>query len=235
MDQSTLDRSTFFTSDTSLDPSGTHLYDGTMGVDFDLSLPWHSDLGIAIQEPGYPKTAKTEHSSTYTGPQDLRWVSDGTADQFFYLGTVSPTTDLSLITAHTYEPTLEKGTVTPAIKAEDEGCTPAISAPRHPPTLCRAHEQCDADVDTLMKAIQTKSVPQLQRLPSSPDTSSSRRHSHSSIDSSQISTLDEAESSTNKRRYQCNVASCGKIFTQKARLNVHSRAHTGYKPYVRLC
>jgi hypothetical protein len=37
-----------------------------------------------------------------------------------------------------------------------------------------------------------------------------------------------------KKRYECLVPGCGKSFFQKTHLDIHSRAHTGDKPFVRL-
>ncbi|OLY78452.1 Asparagine-rich zinc finger protein AZF1 [Smittium mucronatum] len=34
-----------------------------------------------------------------------------------------------------------------------------------------------------------------------------------------------------RREYPCNVTDCGKIFYQRAHLNIHLRSHIGYKPY----
>jgi hypothetical protein len=63
------------------------------------------------------------------------------------------------------------------------------------------------EVDTLMKAIQAKS--QSVPLATDPEIGS-------------------------KKRYKCTVESCTKSFYQKTHLNIHERAHTGAKPYVRL-
>ncbi|KAJ1937069.1 hypothetical protein GGF37_005355, partial [Kickxella alabastrina] len=35
-----------------------------------------------------------------------------------------------------------------------------------------------------------------------------------------------------RRQFVCTVAGCGKIFYQRAHLNIHIRSHTGYKPYA---
>ncbi|KAJ2778021.1 hypothetical protein H4R18_004842 [Coemansia javaensis] len=35
-----------------------------------------------------------------------------------------------------------------------------------------------------------------------------------------------------RRRFVCTVAGCGKVFYQRAHLNIHIRSHTGYKPYA---
>ena len=35
-----------------------------------------------------------------------------------------------------------------------------------------------------------------------------------------------------KKRYECDVPGCNKSFFQKTHLDIHSRAHTGDKPFV---
>jgi hypothetical protein len=37
-----------------------------------------------------------------------------------------------------------------------------------------------------------------------------------------------------KKRYECHIGECRKAFFQKTHLEIHIRAHTGAKPYVRL-
>lgn len=41
------------------------------------------------------------------------------------------------------------------------------------------------------------------------------------------------EKKDDKKRYSCNLPNCGKSFYQKTHLEIHIRAHTGVKPYVR--
>lgn len=67
------------------------------------------------------------------------------------------------------------------------------------------------DIDTLMRAIQSKSQPNEQRKEKPKvDTSANKP----------------------KKRYQCDVADCGKAFYQKTHLEIHTRAHTGIKPFL---
>jgi hypothetical protein len=73
------------------------------------------------------------------------------------------------------------------------------------------------DVDTLMKAIQSKS----QQIKSQPQL-------HSSID--QSTSVDNK--TPPKKRYECSIKGCDKSFYQKTHLEIHARAHTGVKPYV---
>lgn len=35
-----------------------------------------------------------------------------------------------------------------------------------------------------------------------------------------------------RRKFVCTVLGCGKVFYQRAHLNIHIRSHTGYKPYA---
>ncbi|KAK5119984.1 hypothetical protein LTR85_007060 [Meristemomyces frigidus] len=70
------------------------------------------------------------------------------------------------------------------------------------------------DIDTLMRAIQAKSEPAQQRQkeksrPAQPPSSSKV-----------------------KKRHQCEIPGCGKAFYQKTHLEIHTRAHTGVKPFV---
>ena len=64
------------------------------------------------------------------------------------------------------------------------------------------------DVDILMKTIQTLSE-------------------RDALDSDQSSALFRP-----RKKYQCDVTSCAKVFFQKTHLNIHARAHTGHKPFV---
>lgn len=70
------------------------------------------------------------------------------------------------------------------------------------------------DIDTLMRAIQAKSQPARQR------HKEKSRHSQPS------------NPSRAKKRYQCDDPGCGKAFHQKTHLEIHTRAHTGVKPFV---
>jgi hypothetical protein len=71
------------------------------------------------------------------------------------------------------------------------------------------------DIDTLMRAIQQKTgdseaQPQRKEKPR----------------------VAEAPVTKPKKRYQCDVPDCGKAFYQKTHLEIHTRAHTGIKPFL---
>lgn len=69
------------------------------------------------------------------------------------------------------------------------------------------------DIDTLMRAIQSKSKPTENRQPKEKPAA-------------------EAVFTKPKKRYQCDVPDCGKAFYQKTHLEIHTRAHTGIKPFM---
>lgn len=78
------------------------------------------------------------------------------------------------------------------------------------------------DIDTLMRAIQAKQQPEHQ--PQKPT---------STISSSSFSPLSASPQQPRpKKRYQCAVPGCDKAFHQKTHLDIHTRAHTGVKPFL---
>jgi hypothetical protein len=92
------------------------------------------------------------------------------------------------------------------------------------------------DVDSLMRAIQIKTGSRhLQERPFGV-------HLPVPLHSEGLSLEEAADqknwhasgwgSQKNRKRYQCHVAPCSKFFFQKTHLEIHMRAHTGYKPFV---
>ncbi|KAK4622000.1 Asparagine-rich zinc finger protein AZF1 [Fulvia fulva] len=72
------------------------------------------------------------------------------------------------------------------------------------------------DIDTLMRAIQTKT-----------GSATEQRQK----DQPQV-TITEISPPKPKKRYECDVSDCGKAFYQKTHLEIHTRAHTGIKPFL---
>lgn len=95
------------------------------------------------------------------------------------------------------------------------------------------------DVDTLMRAIQIKSAVSAQSsYVSRGDDSSTDRcqewdgcltKAHLDFGSLNVAGWTESQP---RRTYGCDVGSCAKYFFQKTHLEIHMRAHTGYKPFV---
>lgn len=87
------------------------------------------------------------------------------------------------------------------------------------------------DVDTLMRAIQVKSDnrrrgPQISEI-----------HEGNERRPGDAMEVDVASDSgpgypRSRKKYQCSVPSCYKVFFQKTHLEIHVRAHTGAKPFV---
>lgn len=94
------------------------------------------------------------------------------------------------------------------------------------------------DVDVLMRTIQTKtkSRPQQQPTPHAYGASTYRSSSATSIgsgsDPERGAEKLRGSAKTMRKRYECDAPSCNKSFFQKTHLEIHMRAHTGYKPFV---
>lgn len=91
------------------------------------------------------------------------------------------------------------------------------------------------DVDVLMRTIQTKTKfrPQQQLTPRPYGVRSSSTTSiGSASDPDRGTEKHRGTGKTMRKRYECDAPSCTKSFFQKTHLEIHMRAHTGYKPFV---
>ncbi|KAL9640497.1 MAG: hypothetical protein Q9164_000247 [Protoblastenia rupestris] len=80
-------------------------------------------------------------------------------------------------------------------------------------------EEMRNEIDALMKTIQARplgSWDSRQLLPESFTSQQSRGSSNEH----------------KGKHYRCDRSSCGKVFTQKTHLEIHKRAHSGFKPYL---
>jgi uncharacterized Zn-finger protein len=85
------------------------------------------------------------------------------------------------------------------------------------------------DVDCLMKAIQSKQKPSR---PASPKVGlAATGHVQHKVDLSQVQLTTDGRNKARKR-YHCSIPGCNKSFYQKTHLEIHTRAHTGVKPFV---
>jgi len=85
------------------------------------------------------------------------------------------------------------------------------------------------DVDTLMRTIQAKQPPMPQR---SEPVKVCVVANHLRTGLTRLQPDDAKSPSKTKKRYQCSMPGCHKSFYQKTHLEIHTRAHTGVKPFV---
>jgi uncharacterized Zn-finger protein len=85
------------------------------------------------------------------------------------------------------------------------------------------------DVDCLMKAIQAK---QKNKQPASPKVRATpASFGQPQAHGSQVQLTADGRNKARKR-YLCSIPGCNKSFYQKTHLEIHTRAHTGVKPFV---
>jgi len=96
------------------------------------------------------------------------------------------------------------------------------------------------EVDILMKTIQSRTSPGIPQFPAlqPPEAHSNGlipSYSNPPLPSRFVLTVQDrlpTPGTRSKRKYQCNLPHCGKSFSQKTHLDIHTRAHTGDKPFL---
>ena len=118
---------------------------------------------------------------------------------------------------------------TPAYSSPDETSSPATPEDSKSSSF-------STDVDTLMKAIQSKVSKPAQPREQVLETRCILGNSTSDISQpTPQSSPERVYPSKPRKRYQCPLPDCNKSFYQKTHLEIHTRAHTGVKPFVSTC
>ncbi len=214
------------------DPRQTLLQD----FDMSLSLLSTSNLDYSMNyintNLGFPGVA--------TALQHTQFYSNTNQQPFFVPPSFSLTQEIPEVKEARNAVLSTSGS--PSIKTEDGSPgkdAPAfheISAHQLNTSVAGQDMNFGTDVDTLMRAIQTKSANRPQRARVLPGHDPSCRRSSAS-DTLAKRSLTELEHDmgghVSRKKYQCTVPTCAKMFFQKTHLEIHLRAHTGCKPFVR--
>ncbi|KAL4899264.1 hypothetical protein BDW74DRAFT_171637 [Aspergillus multicolor] len=119
---------------------------------------------------------------------------------------------------------------------------PASSAPASEKNPNSSEVEFSTEVDVLMKAIQAKgasqptalqSLPPLQQLAHGGGSGFAQPYMSPGANARGTVVIEDPQSRPGKKRkYTCTLPHCGKSFAQKTHLDIHTRAHTGDKPFV---
>lgn len=113
----------------------------------------------------------------------------------------------------------------------------ATSQQKESPTKTETGALFATDVDTLMRMIQAKGgseeKEEKQQQVALPQPAPTNNMGTNSPTQSQSSKAEgQPRSGRSRKRYQCSMPNCNKYFYQKTHLEIHTRAHTGIKPFV---
>ena len=217
----------------------THTLQGTMSLpDVDLNLSLFSSpschqpvlfdsinlsYGLGFDTSG----CSSEEYSTIASPQeifghqDLAYIEDRPHREEAQPGPLGRDTP--------YSPPIKIESVSQILHDDDVNCEAVRGNQLSVPPK---EKNTGTDVDTLMRAIQTKATLPAQKIQLPTVYNSNVRDSSGDSVSSAMECGIPIQSKS-KRRYPCRIPSCAKVFTQKTHLEIHMRAHTGHKPYVR--
>ena len=139
----------------------------------------------------------------------------------------------------------------PPVPYEPSEPPPAPEPKMESPVPLATEPSFSTTVDTLMKEIQAKTKKTPSRSSSTavePNVASSAPKNpygqeypqgYSTSPNTHVPAVPSREpqespspSPKSKKRYECDIAGCGKDFSQKTHLEIHMRAHTGVKPFV---
>lgn len=114
--------------------------------------------------------------------------------------------------------------------------TTSLGSPDKKPDL---ETEFSTEVDVLMKAIQSKANPSpgpstvQHALPPLQQLAPTGYPGYAMSPPRRLMTNEgQLSRSGKKRKYTCTLPDCGKSFAQKTHLDIHTRAHTGDKPFV---
>ncbi|KAJ5246922.1 hypothetical protein N7468_001905 [Penicillium chermesinum] len=119
-----------------------------------------------------------------------------------------------------------KNAINPATKTDLRGVVPGV-----PKKEDGVDVDFSTEVDVLMKTIQAKPEPSSQSLPSLQQLAPPA-YAYPMTPSRILTSESQLSRSGKQRRYSCNLPGCGKAFAQKTHLDIHTRAHTGDKPFI---
>ena len=200
---------------------------------FDLSLPLFSNAGVGCALP-------FQSPHLICGTQQAAPFAYGHFTS--HISPLSASLPPPLGSAHSSHNSLEprKGDHRPQQTKKESAyirrSSSTILAANIPGSLA-ASPTFKTDVDTLVQTIQTRSSYTVCG-DQTPEARAGACQATSGIFSAEPPTeLKPWEgppsiNSRTRKKYQCQVSSCTKLFFQKTHLDIHMRAHTGYKPFV---
>ena len=201
---------------------------------FDLSLSLFSNTGM-----GYPLPFQPQNYDC--GPHHPHMMTNDTMVSY---GSHAPSTtplpstfDRDMHSMSQTRSVRPSGNEVTYVKMEHDSPrqTEAQLPPGHESPQPRGDGAFGTDVDALMRTIQTKTrTPPQHQLSTQRTVNSTYRRDLEQPADLQSWNIPLWGNSKSRKRYQCHVPSCAKSFFQKTHLEIHTRAHTGYKPFVSL-